>query len=156
MPIWDYSIKDVDMDLDRTVKCAGREISVSPKAVTELCRTIKGMLIKDAKHLLENVIEKKTSIPYKHYKKKVPHRKSNDKWFAGRYPVKAAKILMKLLEELESNAEYKGFNLDNIKIIHAASQRGRKIRKAIPRAHGRASPYYDALTHIELIGYEVF
>lgn len=154
MPTWDYSVKALDPD--RTVKCAGREISVSPKAVTEVCRSIKGMMVKDAKLLLENVVAKKTAIPFKRYKKEVPHRAMSDKWYAGRYPVKAARVMLRLLEEMESSAEYKGFNLDNLKLIHAASQRGRKIRKAIPRAHGRATPYYDTLTHIELVGYESF
>lgn len=154
MPTWGYSIKGLDPD--RTVKCSGREVSVSPKAMTELCRAVKGMLVKDAKRLMEDVIAMKRAIPYRRYRKEVSHRSLDAKWSAGRYPVKAAKIMLKLLEEMEANAEYKGFNLDALKIIHAASQRGRKIRKVIPRAHGRASPYYDTLTHVELVGYEAF
>ena len=43
---------------------------------------------------------------------------------------------------------------EKLKIMHAASHRGMKIRKYIPRAFGRASAYFNTLTHIELIGYE--
>ncbi len=113
-------------------------------------------MVKDAKRLLEDIIKKKKAIPFKRYKKEVPHKKLDYKWYAGRFPVKVARVLLSLLEEMESNAEYKGFNIENLKLIHAASQRGRKIRKAIPRAHGRATPYYDTLTHVELVGYEAF
>jgi large subunit ribosomal protein L22 len=73
---------------------------------------------------------------------------------AGRYPTKAAKRILALLEELQSNAEYKGLDVDRLRIVHAASQRGMKLRNYVPRAFGRSSPSYNTLTHIELIGYE--
>lgn len=153
MPEWEYSIKELDPA--RTVKCAGRELRISPKAATEICRTIKGMKLDDAKKLLEEVIAKKRAIAYRRYKKEVPHKNLQEKWYAGRYPVKAAKKILKLLEELEANAEYKGLDVEKLRIIHAASQRGMKIKKYIPRAFGRSSPSFETLTHIELVGYEV-
>jgi large subunit ribosomal protein L22 len=153
MPEWKYSIKELDPA--RTVKCAGRELRISPKAATEICRSIKGMKLAEAKELLESVIAKKRAIPYRRYKKEVPHRNLQEKWYAGRYPVKAARKILKLLEELEANAEYKGLDIEKLKIIHAASQRGMKIKKYIPRAFGRSSPHFETLTHIELVGYEV-
>jgi len=153
MPEWEYSIKELDPA--RTVKCAGRELRISPKAATEICRTIKGMKLDDAKKLLEEVIAKKRAIAYRRYKKEVPHKNLQEKWSAGRYPVKAAKKILKLLEELEANAEYKGLDVEKLRIIHAASQRGMKIKKYIPRAFGRSSPSFETLTHIELVGYEV-
>ena len=153
MPTWSYSIKGLDPD--KTVKCAGRELNISPKAATEVCRSIKGMRLNDAKAFLEEVIKMRRAVPFKRYKKEVPHRRMQDRWYAGRYPVKAAKTILRLLEELEANAEYKGFNVDELKLIHVASHRGRKIKKGIQRAFGRASPYYNTLTHIELVGYEM-
>ncbi|HID17903.1 TPA: 50S ribosomal protein L22, partial [Candidatus Bathyarchaeota archaeon] len=103
---------------------------------------------------LEEITKMKRPVPFKRYKKEVPHRRMDEKWYAGRYPVKAAKRILRLLEELEANAEYKGMDAENLVIIHAASQRGRKIRKYIPRAFGRATPYFETLTHVELVGYE--
>jgi large subunit ribosomal protein L22 len=152
MPEWGYSVKALDPD--KSVKCAGRELKISPKASVEICRTIKGMKIGDAKTLLEEVIKKKRPIAYRRYKKEVSHKSLPERWYAGKYPVKAADRILKLLRELEANAEYKGLDLENLRIIHAASHRGRKIRAYIPRAFGRASPSFNTLSHIELVGYE--
>lgn len=153
MPNWGYSAKEFDPD--RTVKCAAREIKISPKAATEICRKLRGMRLDSAKELLEAVQKKKRAIAYRRYKKEVPHRSLDEGWYAGRYPVKAAKKFLFLLEELESNAEYKGLDVDRIRIVHAASQRGMKTQRIISRAFGRATPYHNTLVHIELMGYEV-
>jgi len=152
VPKWKYSV--TGLDPDKTVKCAGRELRVSPKAAVEICGTIKGMKVAEAKELLERVCVKKKAIPYRRYKKEVPHRSLDERWHAGRYPVKTASTVLKLLEELEANAEYKGLNLAKVRIIHAASHRGMKIRNYIPRAHGRSSPSFNILTHFEIVGYE--
>jgi large subunit ribosomal protein L22 len=152
MPEWGYSVKALDPD--KTVKCAGRELKMSPKAAVEICRTIKGMKIGEAKTLLEQVIRKKRAIAYRRYKKEVSHKSLHERWYAGKYPVKAADRILKLLRELEANAEYKGLDLENLRIIHAASHRGRKLRAYIPRAFGRASPSFEILSHVELVGYE--
>lgn len=152
MPTWLYSTKELDPS--KTVKCAGREYRISPKAAREVCNTIKGMSVKDAKKLLEDVIAKKRSIPFRRYKKGIPHRRQEDAFYAGRYPVKVANQILKLLIELESNAEFKGFNTDKLKITHAVTHRGRKIKKYFPRAFGRGSPNFDTMTHVELACYE--
>jgi len=152
MPQWGYSVKELDPE--RTVRCAGRELRISPKASTEICAAIRGMRIEEAKRILTEVTEKRRAIAYRRYKREVPHKNLPERWHAGRYPVKAASRILRLLEELEANAEYKGLNVEKLRIIHAASQRGMKTRKFISRAFGRASPYYDVLSHIELVGYE--
>ncbi len=113
------------------------------------------MNAEDAKKYLEDVISKKRAIPYRRYKKETPHRGQENKFYAGRYPVKAANKILGLLEELEANAEYKGLNTEKLKITHAAAHRGRKIKKYIPRAFGRSSPYFDTLTHVELVCSEI-
>jgi large subunit ribosomal protein L22 len=152
MPEWGYSVKGLDPD--KSVKCAGRELKISPKAAVEICHTIRGMKIAEAKTLLEEVIKKKRAIAYRRYKKEVSHKNLPERWYAGKYPVKAADRILMLLNELEANAEYKGLDLENLRIIHAASHRGRKIRGYTPRGFGRASPSYETLTHVELVGYE--
>ncbi|HYW00797.1 MAG TPA: 50S ribosomal protein L22 [Candidatus Acidoferrum sp.] len=153
MPNWGYSVKAFDPD--RAVRCSGRELKISPKAATEICRKLRGMRLEQAKKLLEAVQQKKRAIAYRRYKKEVPHRSLDEGWYAGRYPVKAAKTFLFLLEELESNAEYKGLDVDRLRIVHAASQRGMKSQRIISRAMGRATAYHNTLVHIELMGYEV-
>ena len=152
MPEWGYSVKALDPD--KTVKCAGRELKMSPKAAVEICHTIRGMKIGEAKTLLEQVIKKRLPIAYRRYKKKVGHKSMLERTFAGRYPVKTADRILRLLRELEANAEYKGLDIENLKIVHAVSQRGRKIRAYTPRAFGRASPSFETLSHVEIVGYE--
>ena len=154
MPEWGYSV--TGLDPDRTVKCAGRELRISPKASVELCRTIRGMKLPEAKKLLERVIEKKQAVAYRRYKKEVPHKRQlAEPFYAGRFPQKAAGRLLHLLEELEASAEYRNLDVERLRIIHAASQRGRKVPRRSQRAFGRSDLLRGVLTHIELVGYEV-
>ena len=153
MPEWGYSV--TGLDPDRTVKCAGRELRISPKAAVELCRTIRGMRLPEAKKLLERVVEKKQAIAYRRYKKEVPHKRQlQEPFFAGRFPQKAAGKILHLLEELEANAEYRNLEVERLRIIHAASQRGPHVPRRSPRAFGRSDLLRGTLTHIELVGYE--
>ena len=92
----------------------------------------------------------KRPIPFKRHDKKVPHRRSLSGFYAGRYPVKAAGEILKVLDQVEANSEFKGLLLDRLRIIHIAAQRGRTIRKYIPRAFGRTTPYFNKLTYIEV------
>jgi len=152
MPEWGYSVEGLNPD--KTAKVSGRELRISPKAATEICRTIRGMKIGEAKKTLEDVVAMKRAVAYRRYKKEVSHKRLQERWHAGKYPVKAAEGILRLLEELETNAEYKGLDPEKLRIIHAASQRGMKVRKFIPRAFGRSSPHFNILTHVELVGYE--
>ena len=47
---------------------------------------------------------------------------------SGRYPEKTAWEFLKLLDNLESNAEYKGMDMDRLKIINATSHKGVAIK----------------------------
>lgn len=114
------------------------------------------MKLPEAKKLLERVIEKKQAVAYRRYKKEVPHRRQlSEPWFAGRFPQKAAGSLLRLLEGLEANAEYRNLDAEKLKIIHAAAQRASKIPKRNPRAFGRSDLLRGTMTHIELVGYEL-
>ena len=74
---------------------------------------------------------------------------------SGRYPKKTAKEFIKVLDNLESNAEYKGMDLDRLKIINATVHKGVIIKRFIPRAMRRATPKNDVLTHVELVAQEI-
>ena len=74
---------------------------------------------------------------------------------SGRYPQKAAKEILKLIDNLESNAEYKGIDLDRLKIINATVHKGRLMKRFIPRAIGRATAKNNVFTHVELVAQEV-
>jgi len=155
MPTWRYSYKIPEEEEDKYVKASLREVSISPKHAVEIARKIRNMYVDDARHYLEDVIGMKRPVPFKRYKKKIAHRHGLEKWYAGRYPVKAAKFFIKLLDNLVNNAEDKGLDTSRLKIIHCATHKGRKIEKYIQRAFGRSSPYFDTLVHIEIIAKEM-
>ena len=72
----------------------------------------------------------------------------------GRFPNKATSEFLKLLDNLESNAEYKGMDLDRLKIISVVVHKATKLKRFTPRAMGRASPKFDTLVHVEMIAME--
>ncbi|MCS7364250.1 MAG: 50S ribosomal protein L22 [archaeon GB-1867-035] len=149
MPTWGYSI--IEVDPDRMAKASGRDLRISFKAAREVCAYIKGMKLSDAKKYLEDVIKMKKPIPFKRFTGKQAHHRGIEGWPIVRYPVKAAKEILKVLNSIEANAEYKGLDIEKLRIIHIAAQKGPKIKKYIPRAFGRATPYFEQLTHIEVV-----
>jgi large subunit ribosomal protein L22 len=151
VPKWGYSIIKEELDPEKTAKASGREVRVSHKHAREVCRTIKGMMLTNAKEYLRDVIDKKKAVPFRRYKKKAGHRHGLEKTYAGRYPIKAAKKVLNVIEGAEANAENKGLDVDRLRIFHAAAYPGTKIKRFTPRAHGRASPKYETMTHIEIV-----
>lgn len=153
MPTWGYSVKDLDPD--RTAKAAGRELRISPKHAREICRAIKGRMLSEAKEYLRQVVDKKVSVPFRRHHGGVGHRPDLSGFHAGRYPVKAAREILGVLTQAEANAEYKGLVPEDLKIVHAVSQIGTRIKRYIPRAFGRATPRFQQLTHVEIVLQEV-
>jgi large subunit ribosomal protein L22 len=157
MPNWGYSFIEQKYDADRIAKASGRDLRIKPKDCREICAVIKGMKVEQAKTYLEKVIQMNQSVPYRRHKKKQAHKKDlkQFKWYAGRYPQKAAARIFEVLSAVESNAEYKGLDIELCRIIHAATHRGRIIKRYIQRAHGRSSAKYRHLSHVEIVIYEV-
>jgi len=150
-PNFGYSV--TGLDPDKTAKASGRFLRCSPKLAREVCNAIKGMSLEKAKEYLNNVVLKKQAVPFKRHKKHQAHRKGLHKWSAGRYPVKAAYHILIIVENAEASAEYKGLDIDRIKIKHAAAMNGpiQNKGKYIPRAFSRSTPYYKHLTHVEIV-----
>jgi len=149
VPKWGYSIAE-EMDPEKTAKASGREVRVSHKSAREICKAIKGMMLTQAQQYLTDVMAKKRPVPFMRFKKKAGHRHGLEKAYAGRYPVKAAKQILKVLSGAEANAEYKGLDTERLRIIHASAYPGMKIKRYMPRAHGRATPEFETLCHIEI------
>jgi len=147
-----YSI--VGLDETKAVKASLREVNISPKKARELVKGMVGMHIPQAREYLEGVIGMKTAIPFRRYNKEVGHHRGQQGFAAGGHPIKSAKFVLKLLDQLEANADFKGLDAERLRIIHASAQRGRKIPKFIPRAMGRSSPYMRELTHVEVVAEE--
>ncbi len=138
-------------NLDKAVRAMGYEMPISFKHAMEICRELKGKKIDEAKKYLEEVIAMKRAVPFRRHKKKVAHRRGLEGWYAGRYPQKAARYILKVLKNLEANADYKGLDKDELIITHAQAKMGRKLKRYMPRAYGRATPRFKVYTTVEFV-----
>lgn len=152
MPNFKYAFQNYDKT--KHVRSALREKTISHKHAREIAVAIKGMKIEKARDYLQDVVKLKRAVAFRRYHNEVGH-KSDTGIMSGRYPQKAANEFIKLLDNLESNAEYRGMDLDRLRIVNATVHKGRKIERFIPRAMGRATPKIDILTHVELVAQEI-
>jgi large subunit ribosomal protein L22 len=141
-----------ELDPDKTAKAYGYELHCSPKDSKNIARALRGMKVEVAKNYLEEVIALKRAVPAVFHKRKVSHQKATG---PGSFPQKAASYLLKILKNAENNAEYKGFDVENMRIKHMSAYRGRTIRGFMPRAQGRATDKNKMTTNIEIIIEEV-
>ena len=149
-----YSYAFQNYDSTKHVSASIREKKISHKHAREVSVAIKGLTVEKARDYLQSVIEHKRSIPFRRFKNQVGHR-TDPGVMSGRYPQKAAKEILKLIDNLESNAEYKGIDLDRLRIINATVHKGRLLKRFIPRAMGRATAKNNVFTHVELVAQEV-
>ena len=148
---YDYAFQKFDST--RHVRASIREKKISHKHAREVATALKGLTIEKARDYMISVIAKDRAVPFRRFKNQVGHR-SDPGMMSGRYPEKTAKEFLKLLDNLESNAEYKGMDIDRLKIINATTHKGVLIKRFIPRAQGRATDKNDVLTHVELVAQE--
>jgi len=156
---WTYPVLGIDES--KIAKAVIRDAPISFKEAYELCKVLRGMMLNDAKSLLEDIISLKSPIPYVRYKLGVGHKRGlsdrYSKWktASGRYPVKVAKYILKLLQNAENNAVSKGLDSSKLKIVHIAAHRGYYLKRWMPRAFGRSTPWFKTHTHVEVVLAEV-
>jgi large subunit ribosomal protein L22 len=149
-----YNYAFQNFDSTKHVRASIREKKISHKHAREAATAIKGLTIEKARDYMLAVIAKERAIPFRRYKNQVGHR-TDPGVMSGRYPQKAVQEVLKLLDNLESNAEYKGMDMDRLKIVNATAQKGVIIERFIPRAQGRATAKNDVMTHLELVAQEI-
>ncbi len=138
----------MDPDPETTAKAFGKELQMSPKKSVEICNLLRGKDTETAKNILTEVIEGKRAVPYRKHNKGVSHNKGVG---SGGYPKKAAEKIRSLIEECQANAESKGLESDEMKIIAISASEGSPIEGFRPRAYGRSSPFDRKTTNIEII-----
>ncbi len=153
MPEFGYSLQNYDPD--KMARASGRDLRISWKKAVEVCRFIKGKKLSQAKELLEKVLKKEVMIPFTRFRRKRAHHGSINGHPCGGYPIRVVREVLKILKNVEANAEYKGLDVDRLVIVHAAAHKGPVIRKYIPRAFGRSTPFFQQLVHIEIAVKEV-
>ena len=146
------------------------EADVHVKHCFEIARAIKHQTAGEAIEFLNNVLKidsdrpdirkKAAAVPFRlgsgNKKRKrsgpsmVGHRKGGIG--PGRYPVKASRIMIKLLESCMENArhQYEDIDPEEMVITHCAAHRGQIKRGWTPRARGRASPKNHYRVNMEI------
>src|SRR3989338_5942296 len=132
-----YSFRDYNEE--SMARAVGMALPISFKQSVEVCRFIKNKKVDDAKKLLERVIQKKTAVPFKKYNFDLAHKK---KIGPGRYPESASKEILKLIEAVEANAQFKGLSTSSLFINHISAHKasksrhiGRKTRRVMKQAN---------------------
>ena len=117
----DYATKKYNKEHMARAMCRGLPISL--KQTAEACKFIRGRGVNESKEVLRKVSEKKMAVPFTRFNKDMGHKK---KIGPGRFPIKVSNELIKLLETVEANAQFKGLNTSNLTITHICPNRGSK------------------------------
>ena len=107
---------------EHTATARGSNIGISTKFTVEVAKFIKGKNVEKAKTLLEEVIQKKTAVPFTRFTFDLGHKRGSVG--PGRYPVKAAEEILALLRSAEMNAGNKGLDMNNLYVASAIASKG--------------------------------
>lgn len=146
------------------------QVDMHVKHCFEVCRAVKNKTAGEAIAFLNQVLKidsnradvrrKAAAVPFRlgsgNKRKRrsgpsmVGHRKGGIG--PGRYPVKASREIIKLIESAMENARYQYEDIDaeEMLITHIAAHRGRIRKGWIPRARGRATPSNHYQVNLEV------
>lgn len=130
-------------DKENMARVVGRSLPISIKFSVEVCSFIRNKSTSEAKEILQKVIEGRQAVPFKRFKKDLSHKR---KIGPGRYPQKIAKEVIKLLESVEANAQFKGMNTSDLCITHIAAHSASR-----PWHSGRQRRRKTKRTNVEII-----
>ncbi|MEO2154616.1 MAG: 50S ribosomal protein L22 [Nanoarchaeota archaeon] len=106
--------------LEMIVEAKGRNLPISRKHSVEVARFIRGKKLKDVLRILDEIQELKTPIKLTKHNRGVAHK---SKVGPGRYPVKVAQHIKKVILSAKANAEYKGIkNIDEAIVVVEANK----------------------------------
>jgi len=148
-----YSVKP-----DKEEKAAKASISylrVHFKHCVNIAEAIKGQKLGKAQEYLQNVKKYTEAIPIRKYTGGIGrHAVAKQYGVPGDkcgWPQKATQSFLDLLKNVESNAESKGLNIEDVTITHANVNQAPKMRRRTYRAHGRINAYMSSPAHIAII-----
>ncbi|XP_047003533.1 60S ribosomal protein L17 [Schistocerca americana] len=137
----------------KSCKARGSNLRVHFKNTRETAMALRRMPLRRAVKYLKNVVEKKECVPFRRFNGGVGRCAQAKQWGTtqGRWPKKSAEFLLQLLKNAESNADYKGLDVDRLVIEHIQVNRAPCLRRRTYRAHGRINPYMSSPCHIEVV-----
>ena len=134
------------LDLNNCARASAQNLSISTKHCIEISRMLRYKTTDAGKKMLGEVVELQRAVPFRRFRRNVGHKAGMS---SGRYPQKAARQFLKLLQAVESNAQVKGLDTHHLKIVRILSNRA-----AIPQTGGRQR-YGTKRTHLEVMVQEV-
>ena len=145
-------MKGFSFPYDPEIHAAARGVGVniSPKAAREVCHALKGLDLEKANSYLERVIRKEQAVPFKRHDGKVGHRKGKG-ISTGRYPMKTAAAILKIIESAGNNGEAIHIDIENWRIVHIATSRGTSFEARFPIDRGRATPKMRESANVEVV-----
>lgn len=143
MPKLKYSNK---LDDENVAKAILRDAAISTKHSIEICSRIRKKKLEKVKKILELVIAKEKPIKYTRFTEGAGHKTGIG---PGKFPVKAAQEILKIIKSAESNALDKGLS-KNLKIAHISANQASR-----PWHYGRQRRIKMKRTHIEVVLSEV-
>ncbi len=108
---------------------SAKNLAISTKDCIEISNFLRYKNTAHVKSLLEEVISLKRAVPFKRFIRDTGHKAGMS---AGKFPQKAAKSFLQLINSVEANAHYKGLNVSNLKITKLIANRA-----SIPLTGGR-------------------
>lgn len=137
-----------DYDKEEMAIAVGKSLPVSSKHCMEIASVIRGKKLSVAKQIVQDSIDFKKAIPFKRFNDNMGHKKG--RMASGRYVPKACKAVMKLLDSVEANAQFKGLNTNALVINHVNANIASRPWRA-----GRQSRRKSKRTHFEVMVVEV-
>jgi len=128
---------------EHMARASGRSLPISTKASIEICNMLRGAGLIRAKVILQDAISMQKPIEFKRFRNGAGHKKGIA---SGKFPVKAATEILKLLDNIEANAQFKGLNTSNLIINHILAQKGGNVWR-----YGRVRRRKMKRTNIEIV-----
>ena len=119
----------------------GRDLPISTKNATEVCKRVRGKSIERAKKILQDAIEMKLAIPMTRFNIDRGHKKIVG---PGRYLPKTCMEILRIIKLAEANAHQK--NLDSLVLRHINAHKA-----ATPHHYGRHRGRKMKRSHIEVV-----
>ncbi|HKZ89987.1 MAG TPA: 50S ribosomal protein L22 [Thermoplasmata archaeon] len=139
----------VDFAIGTMARAYGRELPIAWKKSIELARAIRGKTVEAARDYLEGVIALKRAVPMRRYHRWIAHKPGLG---PARYPVKAARAFLKVLDSAIANAEFTGKEDPDemvVKVVNA--HKGTITKGRRPRAYGRSTPWNQDTVNLEIV-----
>ena len=134
--------KQKTMEQGHAASARALNLAISTKHSVEISRYLRYKNTSFAKTFLEDVIELNKAVPFKRFTKDMGHKAGMS---AGRFPEKAAREFLQLIKSVEANAQNKGLDTANLKIVKLLANKA-----SIPFTGGRLQ-HAKKRTHLEVM-----